>query len=166
MSATIAGIFDSAPLANEAIASLLTAGLTKDDISLLISDKAKENFSSATKDTGDRTIVDSAIGASTGGVLGALLAGLTTVGAVLIPGAQLLVVGPLVAVLSGVGAGAALGGIAGALSAVGISAAESARYADELKAGKAVVLAHTHNDKQALTARAVLMNEGAQVKVA
>ncbi len=166
MSATIAGIFDSAPLANEAIASLLSAGLTKDDISLLMSNKTHEHFSAATKDTGDRTIVDTAIGAGTGGVLGALLAGLTTVGAVLVPGAQLLVVGPVIAALSGAGAGAALGGLAGALSAVGISAAESSRYSDELKAGKAVVLAHTHNDKQALTARAVLMNEGAQVKVA
>ena len=162
----IAGIFDSAPLANQAIASLLSAGLTKDDLSLVMSDKAKSHFSSATKDTGDRTIVDSAIGAGTGGVLGALLAGLTTVGAVLIPGAQLLVVGPLVAMLSGVGAGAALGGLAGALSAVGISAAESAKYSDEIHAGKAVVIAHTKDDAQTMAARAVLMNEGAVIKAA
>jgi predicted phage tail protein len=163
----VAGTFDNAAAANQAIASLLTAGLTKDDISLIMSDKAKRNFSAASKDTGDRTVVDTAIGAGTGGVLGALLAGLTATGAVLIPGAQLLVVGPLVSILAGVGTGAAVGGLAGALSAVGISAAESSRYVDEIKAGKAVVLAHTKDDEQARLVRSVLMSEGAdEIKAA
>jgi len=162
----IAGVFDSPALANQAIASLLSAGLTKDDISLIMSDKAKKDFSSAGKDTGDRAIVDSAIGASTGGALGALLAGLTAIGGLLIPGAQLMVVGPLVAVFSGLGAGAAVGGIVGALSAAGISAVEARKYEDEIKAGKAVIVAHTKNSQQELTARGVLMNEGARVQAA
>ena len=157
----IAATFDDGALANQAIASLLSAGLTKDDISLVMSDKAKHNFQSATKDTGDRAVVDTAIGAGTGGVLGALLAGLTTVGAVLIPGAQLLVVGPVVSILSGIGTGAALGGLAGALSAVGISAVESSRYSEEIKAGKAVVIAHAKDEAQAMAARSILMSEGA-----
>src|ERR1700722_11734820 len=109
----IVGVFETAPLANQAIADLLSAGLTKDEISLIISDKAKAHFSAATKDTGDRAVADTAIGAGTGGALGALLAGLTMAGAILIPGAQLLVAGPLVAVLTGAGAGAAVGGLAG-----------------------------------------------------
>jgi predicted phage tail protein len=164
--AHVVGIFDNAPLANEAIAQLLSSGLTKDDISLVMSDKTKDKFSAATKDTGDRAVVDAAIGASTGGVLGAMLAGLTTAGAVLIPGAQLLVFGPVIAMLTGAGAGAALGGLAGALSAAGISAAESAKYSDELKAGKAVIIAHTKNDQQTLIANGVLTNSGAKVRAA
>jgi hypothetical protein len=99
-------------------------------------------------------------------VLGALLAGLTMVGAVVIPGAQLLVVGPLVSLLTGAGAGAALGGLAGALSAAGISAVEARKYEDEIKAGKAVIIAHTKNDAQTLAARAVLLNEGAAIRAA
>jgi len=162
----IVGIADSAPLANQAIASLLSIGLTKDDISLIMSDKAKNHFSAATKDSGDRAVVDSAIGASTGGVLGALIAGLTMVGAVVIPGAQLLVVGPLVSILTGVGTGAAVGGLVGALSAVGISAVEAKRYEDEIKAGKAVIVAHTKNDMQTQAARSVLLNEGAAIRAA
>jgi hypothetical protein len=165
----IAGIFESPVVANQAIASLLSSGLTKDDISLLMSDDAKKRFStdgkdsvnSAGKDTSDRTIVDSAIGASAGGILGGLLAGLTTVGAVLIPGAQLLVVGPVVSILSGIGTGAAVGGLAGALSALGISAVESNRYEKEIKAGRAVVIAHTKNDQQTQEARSILAAEGA-----
>jgi hypothetical protein len=162
----VIGIYDTAPLANQAIAELLSCGLTKDDISLVMSDKAKKHFSAATKDSGDRAVVDTAIGVGTGGVLGALLAGLTTAGAILIPGAQLLVVGPLVAVLTGAGAGAALGGLAGALSAAGISAVEAKKYEDEIKAGKAVVVAHTKDDAQTLKARGVLMSTGADTRAA
>jgi predicted phage tail protein len=164
----IAGIFDNAPLANQAIADLLSAGLTKDDISLVMSDKAKHHFSAATKDTGDRTLVDTAIGAGTGGVLGALLAGLTTISAIVIPGAaaSVLVVGPIIAMLTGGGAGAAVGGLAGALSALGISAAENHKYEDELKAGKAVIVAHTKNDAQTMAARTILFNKGAEIRAA
>jgi hypothetical protein len=162
----IVGIVETAPLANEAIAALLSGGLTKDDISLVMSGKTKEHFSAATKDTGDRAIVDAAIGAGTGGVMGALLAGLTMIGAVAIPGAALFVVGPIVAVLAGTGAGAALGGLAGGLSAAGISAAESKKYEDEIKAGKVVIIAHTKNDIETQCARSVLMAQGAGIRAA
>jgi uncharacterized membrane protein len=156
----VAGIFDNPVVANQAIASLLSAGLTKDDLSLLMSNDAKKNFSSAGKDTGDRAIVDTAIGAGAGGVLGALVAGLTTVSAMLIPGAQLLVVGPVVSMLSGIGTGAALGGLAGVLSALGISAVESSHFEKEIKAGRAVVLVHTKDDQQTAVARSIRSAEG------
>ncbi len=162
----VIGTVETAPLANHAISALLSAGLTKDDISLIMSDNAKRDFSAATKDTGDRAVVDTAIGAGTGGVLGGLLAGLTTIGAVLIPGMALFVAGPLIAVLAGAGAGAAIGGLAGALSAAGISAAEASRYESEIKAGKAVIIAHTKNDAQTQTARRILMSEGAAIRAA
>ena len=162
----IVGIVESAPLANQAIAALLSAGLTKDDLSLIMSDHAKKHFSAATKDSGDRAVVDTAIGAGTGGVLGALIAGLTMVGAVAIPGVSLLVVGPIIAVLAGAGTGAALGGLAGALSAAGISTAEAVKYEQQLRAGKAVIVAHTKNDAQTQLARSILMSEGADIRAA
>jgi len=162
----VAGILETAPAANQTIAELLSLGLEKDDINLIISDKAKSHFSAATKDTGDRAVVDSAIGAGAGGALGALLVGLTAIGGVLIPGASLLVTGPLVAALTGAGTGAAIGGLAGALSAYGISAVESHRYESEIKAGKAVVLAHTKNDAQTMAVRALFMSNGAEVRAA
>jgi hypothetical protein len=162
----IIGIFDNAPLANQAIADLLSAGLTKDEISLVMSDKTKSHFSAATKDTGDRTVVDTAIGAGTGGVLGGLLAALTMVGAIVIPGAQVLMAGPVIAALAGVGTGAAIGGLAGALSALGISGVEAAKYSKEIEAGKAVIIAHTKNDLQTQVARSVLMSEGAGIRAA
>jgi hypothetical protein len=160
----VIGILDSAPLANQAILGLLDLGLTKDDISLIMSDKTKANFVAATKDTGDRAVVDTAIGAGTGGVLGAILAGLTTAGAIFIPGVSLVVAGPLIALLTGVGAGATVGGLAGALSAAGIAMVEKMDYHAELKAGKAVIVAHTKSDAQAQAARAVLMDNGAMMK--
>lgn len=156
----IVGIFESPVQANRVIADLLSAGLTKNDISLVMSDKAKENFSAATEDTGDRTLKDAAIGAGTGGVLAGLLLGLTTASAILVPGLPILIAGPLIAALEGLGAGAAIGGIAGALSGLGIKAAEASKYEEALKAGQAVVIVHTSDDKKEAAARAVLQSSG------
>jgi uncharacterized membrane protein len=162
----IAGILETAPDANRVMAELLSLGLTKDDLSLILSDHAKKHFTSAGKDTGDRALTDSAIGATAGGVLGALIAGATTVAGLLIPGAQLLVAGSLIAVLTGGGAGAAIGGLAGALSAVGISAIEAHKYEDDIKAGRAVIVVHTQDEMQTQKVRALFMSKGAEIRAA
>ena len=150
------GIFDSAAQANRVVADLFTAGLTKSDISLIMSDKAKKDFTAAAEDTGDRTLKDAAIGAGTGGVLTALLLGLTSVSAVLIPGLPVLVAGPLIAAFEGLGVGAAIGGFAGALSGLGIKAMETHKYEDAIKAGKVVVVVHTSDEKKAAAAEVAL----------
>jgi hypothetical protein len=157
----IIGVFESPVHANRVVADLLSAGLDKSDISLIMSDKAKEKFSSATEDKGDRTLKDAAIGAGTGGVLTALLLGLTTVSAILVPGLPVLVSGPLIAAFEGLGAGAAVGGIAGALSGLGIKAMEASKYEDELKIGNAVVVVHTSDKDKEAAARAILKSPGA-----
>jgi hypothetical protein len=152
----IIGIFDSPAQANRIVADLLSAGFTKSDISLIMSDKAKEHFSAAAEDTGDRTLKDAAIGAGVGGVLTGLLLGLTTVSAVLIPGLPVLVAGPLIAAIEGLGAGAAVGGIVGALSGLGIKAAEANHYETQIKAGKAVIVVHASDKEKEAKARASL----------
>ena len=164
--AQIVGIVETASMADEAIAGLLTAGLGKNDISLLMSDKTKSLFAAAFDNESTKTAQDTAIGAGAGGVLGALLAGLTTAGAVLIPGAQLLLVGPMVAAIAGAGTGAVAGGLIGALTSAGVSIAEASHYEKELKAGKAIIIAHTRNDAQTQAARAVLMSQGAGIRAA
>ncbi len=163
----IVGIFESPVQANQVIANLLSAGLTKGDISLIMSDKAKEHFSSAAENTGDRTLKDAAIGAGMGGVLTGLLLGLTTVSAVLIPGLPVLISGPLIAAIEGLGAGAAIGGLAGALSGLGIKASEASHYETQLKAGKAVVVVHTSDkDKEAIARNALISTSVAGVRAA
>jgi hypothetical protein len=68
--------------------------------------------------------------------------------------------------LTGAGTGAVVGGLAGALSAYGISAVEAQRYEKEISAGKAVIVAHTKDDKQTMAVRSVLMSSGAEIRAA
>ncbi|MDP9128341.1 MAG: hypothetical protein M3N08_08810, partial [Pseudomonadota bacterium] len=140
--ATVAGVFDNALEANQAITELLETGIARDNISLLMSDKTRTKFFPASDDANDRLVKDAAAGSAAGGAFGALLAGLTAVGSVAIPGAGLLVVGPLMAVLAGAGTGAIAGGLIGAFTAAGLSQADSDKYGAAIKAGKAVVLVH------------------------
>ena len=80
--------------------------------------------------------------------MGAVAAGLTTVGAVAATGGVgLLAAGPIVGALAGAGAGGATGGIIGGLIGAGIPEVE-ARYVDEaLGKGAIMVGVETDSDR-------------------
>ncbi len=142
--ATVTGIFDSEIVANRAVSELLDAGFKKDNISLIISDHTRHIiFSAPTDDESSRATRGGATGALFGGVLGALVAGLTTVGVITVPGSGVLFAGPIVSILTGIGAGATAGGLSGALISAGFAVDEAKRYEEEVKRGKTVVLVHT-----------------------
>jgi hypothetical protein len=162
----VAGVFDSEKEANAAVSTLLDSGFKKEDLSLIVSDHVKHTvFASPTDDEGSRTTQGGATGALIGGALGALVAGLTLVGVVVVPGAGLLVAGPLVAVLTGAGAGAAAGGLSGALISAGFAADEAKRYEEEVRHGKAVIVVHTTKE-MAPAARTALRESNATIKAA
>ncbi len=163
---TVAGIFDSELTADRAVSSLLDEGFNKDDISLIMSDKTRDKLFSSTDDEANRVAKGGIVGAALGGAMGALLAGLTTVGIVILPGGSLLAVGPIVAALYGAGAGGAIGGLSGSLISAGFAADEANRYEEEVKRGKAVVVVHVANDERARAAQAALSVSGASVKAA
>lgn len=162
----VAGIFDSSLAADRSVSELLAEGFSKDDISLIMSEATRDRIFSSTDDEANRVAKGGLTGAAFGGALGAILAGLTTVGIIIAPGAGLLAVGPVVAALSGAGAGAAVGGLSGALISAGFAADEANRFEEELKRGKAVVLVHTSDDRKAVIAESVLRISGAIVKAA
>jgi hypothetical protein len=162
----VAGIFDSEISADHAVSSLLDEGFSKDDISLLMSDKTRERIFSSTDDEANRVAKGGAVGAALGGTLGALVAGMTAVGIIVLPGGSLLAVGPIIAALSGAGAGAAIGGLSGALINAGFAADEANRFAKEINMGKAVVIVHTSDADKAIVAESVLNNSGARTRAA
>jgi hypothetical protein len=164
--ATVAGVFHNPLQANQAIVSLLELGIDRDDITLLMSDKTRDHFKSAGNDSHDRVAHGTTVGSVTGGVLGALLAGLTAVGGVAIPGAGLLVVGPLVAIATGVGAGAVAGGVVGLLISAGINQADAENFAAAIKAGKAVVLVHGLGDEDISSVRSILSEIASSTRAA
>jgi hypothetical protein len=162
---TIAGIFESNITADRAVSALLDEGFTKDEISLIMSDKTRQKIFTSTDDEANRVARGGAVGAALGGALGALAAGLTTVGIIVVPGGSLLAVGPVIAALSGAGAGATVGGLAGALIQAGFAADEANQYAEEINHGKFVVVVHASGDR-AMIAESVLSNAGAITRAA
>jgi hypothetical protein len=162
----VAGVFDSEITADRAVASLLDEGFSKDDISLLMSDKTRDRLFSSTDDEANRVAKGGIVGAALGGGLGALAAGLTAVGILVLPGGSLLAVGPIIAALSGAGAGAAIGGLSGALINAGFAADEANRFAKEISLGKAVVIVHAQNENRASIAESVLGSSGASMRAA
>jgi len=171
MTINVTGIFNNRSEAETAITELFNAGFDKDDISLIITDSTRDKLISdrvktVEGDEGSRAAKGGVAGAVMGGTLGAILAGLTAVGTVVIPGAGLLVVGPIIAVLSGAGVGATVGGLTGALVGAGYPNDEATRYEEAIKAGKVLVIVHVEDESRAPMARAALRNTVAYTKVA
>ena len=162
----VAGVFDTNASANQALVDLLNNGFSKDDVSVLVTDEGHSRLFGNAEEEANRAARGGLAGAAFGGALGALIAGLTTVGLIVIPGANLLAVGPLVAALSGGGAGAAIGGLSGALISAGFAADEARRYEEEIKRGNAVVVVHARDGQEAAKAHMLLLQSGAMIKAA
>ncbi len=133
--------YDREP-ASAAVDRLHGLGYGRDDISVMMDDKTREKaFSVLVSAKGSEGL---AAGATIGGILGAIVAGLTATGSVAaIAGtgglATPLVVGPLAAALAGLGAGAAGGGIVGGLIGVGIGEKRAKDYEKGLREGGILV---------------------------
>lgn len=160
----IAGIFRDPHQAHMAIAALLDRGFSNNDISMIMSDRTqKRHF--INKDYVTEMAKGGATGGAAGVVLGGLIAGLTAIGSLTVPGLGLLATGPIVAMLSGAGAGAAVGGLGGALIKASVSAANAKRYEEEINNGNIVLIVHTKNGEEILAANEVLKDYEAVTEV-
>lgn len=161
---TVSGVFSS-PDDMENVLSELEQRHLRDNVSILMTETTREHFgnhwtagrgrrepdrSKAIKNIEESSKVPegTSTGGLAGGLLGLLIGGLTLTGSVLIPGAGLLVAGPLVGALTGGAVGAAAGGLIGALVGAGIPEHEAKYYEDALQEkGKALVVAHVPADQ-------------------
>ena len=145
MSKLITGVFTSRARAEQATDELIQAGFAPEDVSLLMSESTRgREF--AVK-TGTKAPEGAATGAAIGGALGAVAAGLAAVASLTVPGLALVAAGPLVAALTGLGAGAATGGLTGALIGLGIPEHEAKFYHKEIEKGGILVGVYTHADR-------------------
>ena len=142
--------FDREP-ASAAVDRLHGLGYGRDDISVMMDDKTREKaFSAVVNAKGSEGV---AAGASIGGLLGAIVAGLTATGSVAaIAGtggvAAPLVVGPLAAALAGLGVGAAGGGIVGGLIGAGIGEKRAKDYEKGLREGGILIAVRPKSKEQ------------------
>lgn len=158
MSKLVTGIFSSRASADHAAEELMKSGFSAEDISILMSETTRGREFAIR--TATKAPEGAATGATVGGVLGAVAAGLVALGTLAVPGVGLVAAGPVVAALSGLGAGAAAGGLVGGLVGLGIPEHEAKFYDEEIRKGGILVGVYAHGDRVKL-AREILDAAGA-----
>lgn len=123
--------YKTAPEASLAVDHLIAAGVSKGDISVLMSDKTHGTHFAVKETT--KAPEGGATGAAVGGVLGAIGATAVAAAGIAIPGIGFLAAGPIMTALAGLGAGAAAGGVVGGLAGLGIPEHEAGLYENALK---------------------------------
>lgn len=137
MAKVITGIFDAPNKAAQAVQMIESKGFAPGRISLVTSDGFDRDAFAI--DSHSKLAEGAAIGATGGGAVVALVAGLTAVGAVATGGVGLLAAGPIVAAMAGAGVGAAGGGAIGALIGSTIPEHEVKHYEDAIGKGHVMV---------------------------
>jgi uncharacterized membrane protein len=80
-----------------------------------------------------------------------------------IPGVgPLIAAGPIMAALSGVALGGAVGGISGALIGMGIPEYEAKNFEGKLKGGRCLVSVHSENSDETSIAKQIFEQSGAE----
>jgi hypothetical protein len=159
MTKSVFGMANSESQVTNIIDQLLSAGFTKDDISVLFPDRK------ATKDFAYEKHTKAPEGATTGvisgGVLGGILGLLAGVGALAIPGlGPFTAAGPIMALLSGAAVLGFVGGLVGLLVGLGVPEYEAKRYEDKIRKGHILMAVSTMNSELEAKAKRIFESGG------
>lgn len=155
------GIYASATQAERAVDTLIAAGFLSSDISVLLPDSRSTQAFAHEKDT--KAPEGTAVGVTTGGVIGGTLGVLAGVGMLAIPGiGPLIAAGPIMAGLAGLGVGGAVGGLVGALVGMGIPEYEAKRYEGRVKGGGTLLSVHCNTSDEISRTKDMLKGTGAE----
>jgi len=139
----ITGAFKTREDADRAYDSLISRGYSSDEITVIMSDETKKTHfenSDHDSDLGTKSLEKAGVGSAIGGTAGAVIGAIAAIGTVVaLPGLGLVVAGPLLAALTGAGAGGLAGGIIGALVGSGIPKDRAERYENSVKEGGIVI---------------------------
>jgi hypothetical protein len=148
----VVGVFEEQAKAEAAVGELERAGFRHDDISLVMREPE-----SLTDPIGHgKTKADQ--GTVTGVSAGAVLGGLAGLAALAVPGVGALLAAEPVAVALGAMGGAALGGLVGSFTGLGIPTAEAEELGRELDAGRVVLAVKAADRENQERARSILQN--------
>jgi hypothetical protein len=155
------GIYATPSAAEAAVDHLVQSGFAEQDVSVLMSDVDAAREFAHEKNT--KAPEGTAVGVTTGGIVGGTLGLLAGIGALAIPGiGPLLAAGPIVAALAGLGAGGAVGGLVGALAGLGIPEYEAKRYEGHVKNGGVLLSVHCDTSDDIDRAKHMLKATGAE----
>lgn len=154
------GIYPTAASAERAVDSLIAAGFSNSDISVLLPDERSTKEFAHHKDT--KAPEGTTVGVTAGGVIGGTIGVLAGVGALAIPGlGPFIAAGPIMAGLAGLGVGGAVGGLVGALIGMGIPEYEAKRYEGRVKDGGTLLSVHCDTSDEISRAKKLLETTGA-----
>lgn len=137
-SGMVTGLFKDRESAERAYQSISSRGYDAKDVNLVMSDEARQkHFASDQSDTelGSKAMEGAGVGSAIGGTLGAIIAVIAAAGTLTIPGLNIIAAGPLIAALTGAGAGGLTGGLIGALVGSGIPEDRAKQYESGIKQG-------------------------------
>jgi hypothetical protein len=155
------GIYPSTTAAESAVDRLVTGGFSNEDVSVLMSDVDSTKEFAHEKAT--KAPEGTAVGVTTGGVVGGTLGLLAGIGALAIPGVgPLIAAGPIMGALAGLGVGGAVGGLVGALVGMGIPEYEAKRYEGRVKDGGILLSVHCDTSAEIGRAKDILKETGAE----
>jgi hypothetical protein len=155
------GIYQNEREVTDAVDAFKAAGYRSADISVLFPDNRGTKDFAHEKNT--KAPEGTAVGASSGILLGGTLGWLTGIGALAIPGiGPFIAAGPIVAALAGAGAGGALGGLIGALVGMGIPEYEAKRYEGRIRSGGILMSVHCDNSDWVGRAKQIMRQTGAE----
>ena len=154
---SMVGVFEDRAAAERAVDELLQAGFTSDQVGFVIRGSDAVQGGMITDAPGAKDRKGAITGAVTGATIGGLAAAAVTA---LIPGVgPVLAAGTLAMLLGYAGAGAAIGGIFGAMTGLGLSEHEAKYYEQAFNEGKALVAVRP--GARAADAAAILRRNGA-----
>jgi hypothetical protein len=161
MAKAIFCIADTQTQTESIVDQLKAAGFPNTDISVLFPDKRGTHDFAAEHHT--KAPEGAVTGGVTGGVLGGALGWLAGIGSLAIPGlGPFIAAGPLMAALGGVAAGAAVGGLTGALIGLGIPEFEAKRYEGKIRGGQILISVSAVDDARLDRAKKIFEAAGAQ----
>lgn len=104
-----------------------------------------------------------AVGVVAGGVMGTALAWMTGAGLVTIPGlGAILAAGPILTILTGMGMGASLGGITGALIGMGVHEVDARRFTSSISDGRVLIAVRSDDAEEAHVAAVLMKRSGGE----
>jgi hypothetical protein len=157
---SVMGIYPDRTTVSDAMDVLHKAGYRTTDISVLSSGNQGSKDFGHEKRT--KALEGAAMGAATGALVGAAVALFVSVQAVAFTGMGPIAGGPLMAALTGAGAGGALGWIAGFLAGMSLSEYVAKRYAGRIRPGGILLSVHCDSQEWCSRAKKTLRDTGAR----
>jgi hypothetical protein len=150
----LTGLFRDRDDAERAYTTLADRGYSRDDINVLMSQETRDKYYPANREPdselGSKALEGAGVGSAIGGTTGAIIGAIAAIGTtVVLPGLGLLVAGPIAAGLAGAGAGSLTGGLIGALVGSGIPEDRAKEYDKGIREGGIVMGVNPYSDEDA-----------------